>query len=327
MVRAQWWLVALVIIGITVAGCGVVPTAGEPDGDHSSTPASSRTATSPSPTAPKSPPTGTSSPRTSKRDQLPRGGTTIFPRYRVVAYYGTPGTSRLGVLGSQPPKKITGKVAKTAAPFATSDRKAQPAPELIVTVADSNGGHNHRFRHNIAMSQARRYLKAARAHHELLILDIQPGDGSFLPLVKHWSKLLAEPDVGLALDSEWHMHDGQTPGRVIGHSDAGDINTVSRWLERLVRRRRLPDKLFVLHQFTKHMLRHPGRIKNRRGLATVQHLDGFGNRADKLAKYRGLQRPHQFHPGFKLFYRQDQNLMPPKRVLNLKPPPEYVSYQ
>ncbi len=245
----------------------------------------------------------------------------------MVAYYGTPGTGSMGVLGSKPPKQIAGQIEKAAKPFGTSDRKVQPAMELIVTVADAHPGPSHKYRHNIKKKQVWHYLKVARAHHMLLILDIQPGHGDFMPLAKHWSKVLDEPDVGLALDSEWHMPNGNTPGRVIGHSKPSDINPVSSWLAAKVRRHRLPQKLFVLHQFTKPMLRHPEKIKTPSQLATVQHLDGFGTRAAKLSKYRHLQRPKEFHMGYKLFYKQDINMMPPKRVLKLKPTPEYVSYQ
>src|SRR5262249_18711517 len=35
--------------------------------------------------------------------ELPRGGSQIFPRYRVVAYYGAAGTPALGVLGQGSP--------------------------------------------------------------------------------------------------------------------------------------------------------------------------------------------------------------------------------
>lgn len=328
--RPAGWCAAAIAIAIVLAGCGAGLKA--TPGPHSSASGSARSkSASPSGGGSRS---GTASSRSAgkssadgTRSQLPQGGKKIFPRYQVVTYYGTAGTSRLGVLGSRPPGKIADRIQNAADSFDRSGRRVQPAMELIVTVADSHPGPDHQYRHNIKMRQAQRYLKAARAHHMLLILDIQPGHGKFLPLVKHWSKLLAEPDVGLALDSEWHMPDGNTPGKVIGHSNPGDINAASAWLARLVDRRRLPQKLFVLHQFTKPMLRRPSDIKTHSQLATVQHLDGFGQRSDKLTKYRNLKRPKQFHMGFKLFYQQDIDMMSPNRVLNLKPTPEYISYQ
>ncbi|MGH3504396.1 MAG: hypothetical protein ACRDQA_26370 [Nocardioidaceae bacterium] len=64
-----------------------------------------------------------------------------------------------------------------------------------------------------------------------------------------------------------------------------------------------------------------------RSAVEIQRLDGFGAPGDKRAKYRRLQRPQQFHMGFKLFYTQDTPLMDPARVLKLHPQPEYISYQ
>ncbi|MGH3095062.1 MAG: hypothetical protein ACRDMV_03580 [Streptosporangiales bacterium] len=305
--RGGWWLIVVVLLA---AACSpVAPTArsSSPTPRH---PSSHRSSTAPDP--PK---------------RLPRGGKRVFPRYRVVAYYGTAGTGSLGVLGSKPPAQIAGKIEKVARRFATPGRQVQPAMELIVTVADATPGPDGDYNHTIAMAKAKTYLRIARANDMLLILDIQPGQAKFLRLVKHWAPLLAHPQVGLALDAEWHMPDAGVPGQTIGHVNAAQINRVAAWLADLVQHRRLPQKLFVLHQFTASMIDHIGQVTTRPQLAEVQHLDGFGAPADKLAKYRRLQRPSQFHMGFKLFYSQDTPLMSPTRVLNLNPPPEYVSYQ
>ncbi len=245
----------------------------------------------------------------------------------MVAYYGTAGTDALGVLGSEPPEKIAGKIEKAAKPFQTSDRRIQPAMELIVTVADGSPGKDGNYNHEIAAAKAWRYEKVAEQHHMLLILDIQPGQSPFLPLVKHWKKLLAKPNVGLALDSEWHMPDGKVPAQVIGHSSAAEINTVSSWLAGMVDRDHLPQKLLVFHQFTVSMIRHVTDIETPPELAVVQHLDGFGTPAAKIAKWQKVEKPDEFHMGFKLFYTQDTGLMSAKQVLQLEPPPEYISYQ
>ena len=66
----------------------------------------------------------------------------------------------------------------------------------------------------------RRYLRAARQAKALLLLDIQPGRSDFFTETTRLEKWLKEPDVGLALDPEWRVVDGQVPGQVIGHVDA-----------------------------------------------------------------------------------------------------------
>ena len=67
----------------------------------------------------------------------------------------------------------------------------------------------------------------------------------------------------------------------------------------------------------------------RPGLATVINVDGFGDPANKIAKYE------QLHPdprsglgaGFKLFYNEDIGLMSPEDVLGLSPKPDLIVYE
>jgi hypothetical protein len=68
-------------------------------------------------------------------------------------------------------------------------------------------------------------------------------------------------------------------------------------------------------------------VKKRPGLAMVQHLDGFGTRAEKDATFDRLNRPKQFHIGYKLFYDEDVDMYGPRDILRMKPTPAYVSYQ
>jgi hypothetical protein len=71
------------------------------------------------------------------------------------------------------------------------------------------------------------------------------------------------------------------------------------------------------------------RLKLRPELAIVLNADGFGGQAVKRAKYRDFTRARArgFHDGFKLFYREDVNLMSPGAVLELRPPPDLVVYE
>ena len=76
----------------------------------------------------------------------------------------------------------------------------------------------------------------------------------------------------------------------------------------------------MLHQFRTDdgQAHRPGR--QRHGLAMVQHVDGFGSQAQKLATYHTVAKPKQFHMGFKLFYDEDTHLFRPREVL--QDPPE-----
>jgi hypothetical protein len=259
--------------------------------------------------------------------QLPRGGTTFFPNHRVVAYYGTADTDRLGVLGAGTPEQAAEKLERAAAPFAGPGRTVQPAMELIVGVADGSPGPDGDYHHDIDQGAAQRYLATARAHKQMMIIDIQPGRSDFMTAVKPWENLLREPDVSLALDPEWRMPPGEVPGKQIGTVSADEVNQVSTWLAGMVKADNLPQKLFVVHQFTPNEIANPERLQTPPELAVVQHIDGFGAPPNKLGKYQELQRPQQLHLGFKLFYTQDTPMLTAAQALALQPAPDLVTYQ
>jgi hypothetical protein len=259
--------------------------------------------------------------------ELPQGGRSIFPAYRVVTFYGTAGNPSLGVLGESSPEGILDRLQTAAAGFGTPDRKIQLAYELIVTVAQANPGGDGTYSRMIDLADVQRYVDAAREHKLLVVLDVQPGRSDFLTQVKKLRPFLEQPYVGLALDPEWRMPPGQVPGRNIGQVSAAEVNAVSEYVAEIVRERNLPEKLFLLHQFRTSMIPDIEAVQVRPGLAMVQHIDGFGTRAQKDETYGVLRRPQQFHLGYKLFYDEDVALYTPQEVLAFQPAPEYVSYQ
>ena len=261
--------------------------------------------------------------------ELPRGGRAIFPRFRVVAYYGAPQADELGTLGVGSPDQAGRRLARQARAYKGGGKRVLPAFELIAVVANAAPGADGRFRSRQSPAIIRRYLAAARRAKALLLLDIQPGRADFLAEMRALEPFLREPDVGLALDPEWHVGPGEIPGKVLGSVDADVVNAVSARLAAIVRERRLPEKLLVVHQFTPDMVRGRDRLIARPGVPTVLDVDGFGTRAQKVAKYRELTRgtPRGFVPGLKLFYREDVGLMQPRTVLGLRPQPQLVIYE
>ncbi|MDN5743877.1 MAG: hypothetical protein L0H31_02015 [Nocardioidaceae bacterium] len=251
---------------------------------------------------------------------LPRGGT-------VVAYYGTAGTGALGVLGETSPARAHARLTRAARGFRRPGRPVRLAFELIVTVADGHPGKGGDYSHDIARAEVRRYLRAARTLGALVVLDLQTGRSNFLSVARRWGWALKQPHVGLALDPEWRMGRHQVPGRVIGSVRAREVNRVSDWLSRMVLRRNLPEKLFVLHQFRTTMLPDITRIRDRDGLQLVQHVDGFGTPGQKLDTYRAVARPDRFAMGFKLFYDEDVHRLGPAAVSRIRPRVRFVSFQ
>lgn len=259
---------------------------------------------------------------------LAGGGTRVFGRNRfLVAYYGTAETGALGVLGETEPDEMHRRVTRAARPFRHDGNRVQVVYELIVTIADRTPGPDGDFSHDIDPAHVLRYVAAARRHGALLLLDIQPGRSDFLTVARRWEWALREPGVGLALDPEWRVGPRERPAGVIGHVSAAEVNRTSRWLAGIVRRGALPEKLFVLHQFRTTMLEDVHRIVPRRGLAMVQHADGFGTRREKLATYAAIARPRQFTMGMKLFYDEDVHRFGAADVHRIRPRVRFVSYQ
>jgi hypothetical protein len=260
--------------------------------------------------------------------QLPGGGRSLLPDRRIVAFYGAPQAHELGQLGIGTPASAARRLARQARAYRRPGRPVLPAMELIAVVAaahpEEGGRYNTRQQHSVI----RRYLRAARRAKALLILDIQPGRSDFYTETVRLRRWLKEPDVGLALDPEWRMGPDEVPGNVIGSVQAREVNATSAWLAQLVKRHDLPEKLFLIHQFTDDMV-DDTRLHERAGLAMVLNADGFGGQAVKKAKYRAFTRSPRkfFHTGFKLFYREDSDLMTPREVLRLRPPPDVVIYE
>lgn len=259
--------------------------------------------------------------------RLPYGGRKIFDGRMLVAYYGTAGTGALGVLGETSPAEAVRRVRRAARPFNRPGKPAAPVMELIVSVADPQPGADGDYSHDISRESVRRYVRAARKHKVLLVLDLQTGRSDFLTVAKRWKWALKDPWVGLALDPEWRMGPGEIPGRRIGSVSAGEINRTSHWLQRLTRRQRLPQKILMLHQFRREMVRGIQRVKSRPLLALVQHVDGFGTPQQKVATYHHVAQPKRFTMGFKLFYDEDTRLMSAATVKRIRPRVDFVSFQ
>lgn len=260
--------------------------------------------------------------------QLPGGGRTILPGRRVVAFYGAPQDRQLGILGIGSPDRAGRRLAEVAERYARYGRPVLPAMELIAVVAAGAAGADGMYRTRQDGRTIRRYLRAARRMDALLILDVQPGRSDFLQEAMALERWLREPDVSLALDPEWRVDPPDVPAQVIGSVSPREVNAVSFWLDQLVRRHDLPQKLLLIHRFTDGMVQEPSALKQRERLAMAINVDGFGGRAVKRAKYHELSEPRDaFFDGFKLFYEEDTNLLTPGQVMRLRPPPDVVVYE
>ena len=257
---------------------------------------------------------------------LPRGGRTVLPAHRVVAFYGEGYPGGIGLLNVNDLDGVAARLDQQASAYARYGRPVLPAMELIATNAVSRPGPDGSYSLKLDDATIDRYLAAARKHKMLLILDFQPGTDQFLPQVQRYEKYLTQPDVGIGLDPEWRTP-GSRPYAGTGHSSATEINAVGRYVTSLVRRNRLPQKLFVVHQFTAQMVPDRQRVEVPKELSVVFHMDGVGPPGLKIGGYDSLEMSPPFRNGFKVFPVLDKPAMSPAQVMALRPQPEVITYQ
>jgi len=263
--------------------------------------------------------------------QLPRGGRTIFPEHRLVGFAGYPGSRALGRLGVGDLDDRAREVEVIAKPLA-GGRTVLPVLELIATIVRSEPGRDGLYRTRASDRVIAAHLAAARKVKGILLLDIQPGRADVVDEVRAYERWLGEPDVGIAFDPEWAMGPRQVPMTVFGQTTGSEINSVSAYLSSVVRARRLPEKVLVVHQLSPSIVRDEKAVRTHEGVTLVKSVDGIGSRAMKESTYDKLaaRMPEAFHAGFKLFYSEDRRfgpLMTPAQVLALRPQPEYVLYE
>lgn len=246
----------------------------------------------------------------------------------MVAFYGGPDGPQLGALGDGTPERAAEAVEASARLYEGFGRPVQPAMELLATVAQGAPGADGTYSRPVKASQIAAFLAVAHAHRMLLILDVQPGGGQFLPQVRALRDFLLDPSVSVALDPEWKVPFGQAPGNGrIGSASAADVNAVGAYLSGLVQAEQLPDKLLVVHEFTPSMLPDRQAITQHTGIEECLHADGEGTPVAKVAVYHQLAFPAVFHAGFKLFFTEDTRLMSPAEVMALTPRPDIITYQ
>lgn len=265
-------------------------------------------------------------------EQLPGGGFVLFPGKRLIALYGNPNTTSLGVLGEQNVEASVVRAKQLAAQYQTDDGiQAIPTFEIIATIAAGNPGDDGDYSNEMSIDQLRTWVDVARREGVYVILDLQPGRTDFLTQAKRYEELLLEPHVGLALDPEWRLLPDQLPLRQIGHVQAAEVNQVVDWLAALVRDNHLPQKILLLHQFEDQMLRDRDSIKTPSELAVVIQMDGQGTIPDKYSTWNRITdgwEGFRWRYGWKNFYDEDiPGPIPPSEVLELVPGVVYVSYQ
>jgi hypothetical protein len=254
----------------------------------------------------------------------------MFPGRRVVAYYGSPLTASLGVLGEQGPAATAERMKTDLIGYDADGSTVLPAFEIITTVASSAPGQDGDYSDELSMETLRPWLDFARDHGVYVLLDLQPGRSDFLSQAKRYEEALRLPYVGLALDPEWRLGPDQLPLDQIGSVDASEVNLVADWLAGIVRDDVLPQKLFVVHQFKLSMITDRDQLVVPDELAYVIQMDGQGPQATKRATWDAVTAGTSaagYEWGWKNFFDEDEPTATAAQVLALRPNPVYVSFQ
>jgi len=265
--------------------------------------------------------------------QIPKEGPypSLLSNNIIVAYYGHPRSSRLGILGEQSLEETAKLLQEKASTFdaLNGDQGVIPAFHLIYgTVwADAEIGL-------LPNDLVKKYIEFAQSKGMIVILDHQLGKYSVEDAVKTMLPWLKYPNVHLAIDPEWKT---LNPGKEIGSIRGEDINKAQELIQNyLVSLGEKKRRLFIVHQFNWRMIMDRQVVKDDFDLIDLIHnADGYGSPALKLDTYRFVAQAQNMPvKGFKLFLPKswkdagyDKPLLSPQEVLKLDPKPVYINYQ
>ncbi|MBN8192014.1 hypothetical protein JI667_07635 [Bacillus sp. NTK074B] len=250
--------------------------------------------------------------------------------HRLVTYYGTPASKHMGILGQLEPEEYIKKLKEQAQVYSDLDpeRPAVPTIELITTMAQNAPGKDGDYVQMTSEENIETYVKLAEKHDALVLLDIQLGTDTVMNQVKMVEKWLKHPNVHLAIDTEFHVAQGEKPGEDLGEVDGRDIQEAVEYISELAEKNNLPDKLVLVHQFTGPVLFNKDAIEPTENVEVAINFDGWGAAADKQALYRRYIRDEPAQYGaFKIFYEKDVPVLTPEEVLKMDPSPAVVNYQ
>jgi hypothetical protein len=260
----------------------------------------------------------------------------ILPCSRIVAYYGHPNSTRMGVLGEYPRDEMLRRLRERVAEWERADPATPviPALHMVAVVAQGEPGRSGHYRTITQDARVQDVYDWAREVNGVFFVDIQVGTDQLRNILPRFEWILQNPDVHVGVDPEFMMKDGSVPGRRIGSMDAADINYAINYLADVVNRYNLPPKVLVIHRFTQRMVTNYQQIRLRPEVQVVMHMDGHGRMQGPLLKYDTyshyiVREPVQF-AGWKNFYKHDneKGVMPTAAdLMRLHPLPLYLQYQ
>lgn len=324
------YLAGMLAALLLAAGCTAAPNDESAHTPAPDAPAASSAATTAQPQTPT--PTPAPTPEPPPPPELPGGGRDLLPNYRLCGFVGHPHAPGQGRLGIGVLEERMVELHAACAPYAT-DRKIMPVMELIAVTVQPHAGADGMWRVRTDPAIIDHWLATARANNAMLLLNIQPGQASFIDEVRAFENYLIQPDVGVALDPEWAMDPGEIPMVHFGSTTGAELDEVARYLADLVATHDLPDKVMLYHILHPQIITDEAALQPYPRVIQIKSVDGIGSPGAKIGTYNGVAAgvPPHVMMGFKLFYEEDVAtsgvLMSPAEVLAIVPTPVYVLYE
>lgn len=254
----------------------------------------------------------------------------ILPHARLLSYYGFPGVEQMGILGKHTPAELYPMLLDQALAYEDADptKPVIMAYEVIASVAQRDPGADGSYIGRISDDVLQEYVDFCEKRKLHLLLDMQYGRLTTEQELEAIARWLEYPFVHPALDPEFSIEEGETPGVELGSIDGSDVTFAQQWCADFTATRGLPPKILIVHQFNVYSISNKDSIGPVDGVQFCLEVDGFGTPEMKLETYGVLTRnPIEFH-GFKLWYSgEDDPMMSEKDVINLDPSPDVIIYQ
>ncbi len=249
----------------------------------------------------------------------------------ILAFYGSPLSPRMGILGAWPRPALKVILDEWAEAYdrANGDRGVITAFYLIYGTAWPEGEIGI-LKDEVLIP----WIEYALEKNMLIYLDHQIGKYSVKEAVEALLPYLHYPNVHLALDPEWRT---LKPMVEIGSVYAHELNEAQEIIENYLIENGLPgERQLVVHQFKPIMIRKRNELRSDFFRVRLVHCaDGFGGPALKRVSYKANGEAKNLPvKGFKLFFKSpypeagyDDPLMSPEEVFKLEPRPYLIMYQ
>lgn len=261
----------------------------------------------------------------------PEGPAGILDRRDIVAFYGHPNSTGLGILGENPIPETAEHLQELASEYDryNGDRGVVPGFHIIYATATREADVLVLPRERLM-----EYIRFAEENDFVVILDHQLGDHDVVSSVASMFEFLKYDSVHLALDPEWST---DRPNVVIGSVTAAEINEIQRQMQDYMVENDIEGrKMLLVHQFNWRMIENREQVRaDFERIDLVHNADGFGPPHDKRASWEYNVRATNIPlKGFKLFLPKswrdggyDDPLMTPEEVFSLQPRPVVIQYQ